>query len=109
STGKPKGILGRLGPLCHFAAWRRERFELTPGDRFSMLSGLAHDPLHRDIFTPLSLGASLHVIDPDDVAMPGRLAAWMAREGITVSHMTPALGRLLTDTAATDVVLSSLR
>ena len=28
-----------------------------------MLSGLAHDPLHRDIFTPLQLGGTVCIPD----------------------------------------------
>ncbi|HEV2844900.1 MAG TPA: condensation domain-containing protein, partial [Thermoanaerobaculia bacterium] len=65
STGLPKGILGRHGPLSHFLPWQCARFGLTETDRFSMLSGLAHDPLQRDLFTPRYLGASIHVPDPD--------------------------------------------
>src|ERR1700712_358709 len=51
AAGAPKGILGRQGPLSHFLPWQRERFGLTAGDRYSLLSGLAHDPLQRDLFT----------------------------------------------------------
>ncbi len=96
STGLPKGILGRHGPLSHFLPWQCERFGMTEADRFSMLSGLSHDPLQRDLFTPLYLGASIRVPDPDEVA-PARLAAWMAREGVTVAHLTPAMGQVLTE------------
>ena len=59
STGLPKGILGRHGPLSHFLPWQCAHFGLTEKDRFSMLSGLAHDPLQRDLFTPLYLGATI--------------------------------------------------
>ncbi|HEX6861274.1 MAG TPA: amino acid adenylation domain-containing protein, partial [Thermoanaerobaculia bacterium] len=97
STGVPKGILGRHGPLSHFLPWQVERFGLTEDDRYSLLSGLAHDPLQRDLFTPLATGASLAAPAPDDLLVPGRLAAWAAREGITVAHLTPALGRVLTE------------
>ncbi|HSF41682.1 MAG TPA: amino acid adenylation domain-containing protein, partial [Thermoanaerobaculia bacterium] len=97
STGVPKGILGRHGPLSHFIPWQAERFGLSEEDRYSLLSGLAHDPLQRDLFTPLATGASLAAPAPDDLLVPGRLAAWAAREGITVSHLTPALGRVLTE------------
>ncbi|HVK82819.1 MAG TPA: condensation domain-containing protein [Kofleriaceae bacterium] len=103
STGRPKGVLGRHGPLSHFHAWRCQEFGLTKADRFTMLSGLAHDPLHRDLCTPLSLGASLHVLDAEAMKVPGRLAAWMASQQITVTHLTPALGRLLTETAEESV------
>ncbi|HEV2844442.1 MAG TPA: amino acid adenylation domain-containing protein, partial [Thermoanaerobaculia bacterium] len=96
STGLPKGILGRHGPLSHFLPWQCARFGLSETDRFSMLSGLAHDPLQRDLFTPLYLGATICVPDPDEIA-PARLAGWMAREGVSVAHLTPAMGQVLTE------------
>ncbi|HEU4456113.1 MAG TPA: amino acid adenylation domain-containing protein, partial [Longimicrobium sp.] len=55
TTGAPKAVMGRHGSLTHFTPWLAERFELRAEDRFSLLSGLAHDPLHRDVFTPLQL------------------------------------------------------
>ncbi len=97
STGEPKGILGTHGPLAHFCAWQAETFGLGPDDRFSMLSGLSHDPLLRDVFTPLSIGATLCIPGPDDLGSPTRLGAWMARQRITVCHLTPALGQLLAE------------
>ncbi|HEY2737962.1 MAG TPA: condensation domain-containing protein, partial [Thermoanaerobaculia bacterium] len=77
STGVPKGVLGRQGSLSHFIPWLRQRFDLSAADRFSMLSGLAHDPLHRDLFTPLQLGAAVMIPDPETIDEPGALAAWM--------------------------------
>ncbi len=97
STGVPKGILGRHGPLSHFLPWQRERFGLSEADRYSLLSGLAHDPLQRDLFTALCTGATLYAPDPEEIFIPGRLAAWAARQGITVAHLTPALGQVLTE------------
>jgi amino acid adenylation domain-containing protein len=97
STGLPKGILGRHGPLSHFIPWQRRRFGLGESDRFSMLSGLAHDPLQRDMFTPLQIGGAICVPDPADITVPGRLAEWMRRQGVTVAHLTPAMGQILTE------------
>ncbi len=97
STGQPKGILGRHGPLSHFLPWQRERFDLRETDRYSLLSGLSHDPLQRDVFTSLCLGATLCVPTLEEIATPGRLAAWMAAHGITVAHLTPAMGQVLTE------------
>jgi amino acid adenylation domain-containing protein len=99
STGKPKGILGRQGPLSHFLPWQREYFGLLESDRYSMLSGLSHDPLHRDIFTPLALGATVCVPDPEKIGVAGWLADWMAREHVTIAHLTPAMAQLLTQGA----------
>ncbi|HEX8720257.1 MAG TPA: amino acid adenylation domain-containing protein, partial [Pyrinomonadaceae bacterium] len=100
STGKPKGILGRHGPLSHFLPWQREFFGLLESDRYSMLSGLSHDPLHRDMFTPLALGATVCVPDPEKIGVAGWLAGWMARERVTIAHLTPAMAQLLTQGAA---------
>ncbi|HEU4560300.1 MAG TPA: amino acid adenylation domain-containing protein, partial [Longimicrobium sp.] len=57
TTGTPKAVMGRHSSLTHFTPWLAAEFGLSASDRFSLLSGLAHDPLHRDVFTPLQLGA----------------------------------------------------
>jgi amino acid adenylation domain-containing protein len=95
TTGEPKGIVGTHGPLSHFLEWHSREFDLNETDRFSMLSGLSHDPLLRDIFTPLWVGGTLCIPDPDDMLLPDRLRDWMKNQQITVAHMTPALGQLL--------------
>ncbi|HEY1013175.1 MAG TPA: amino acid adenylation domain-containing protein, partial [Herpetosiphonaceae bacterium] len=97
STGVPKGVRGRHGPLTHFTPWQQAAFGLGSADRFSMLSGIAHDPLHRDIFTPLQLGAAICIPDPEIIGNPGALARWMADAGVTIAHLTPALGQLMSE------------
>lgn len=109
STGQPKGVLGRHGPLTHFIPWQRDYFHLGEDDRFSMLSGLSHDPLQRDIFTPLCIGATLCIPDPDTLGTPGCLAEWMARTGITFANMTPPMALVLGDPSAPDNCLPALR
>ncbi len=99
STGEPKGVLGRHGPLSHFLPWQVAELRLGPDERYSLLSGLAHDPLQRDLFTSLATGGTLCVPDPWVVQAPGRLAGWMARERVSVTHLTPALGQVLTESA----------
>jgi amino acid adenylation domain-containing protein len=105
STGRPKGILGNHAPVAHFIAWDTCTFELTSSDRFSMLSGLSHDVLLRDIFVPLSIGATICVPDELDIS-PGRLTDWLAKQQITVAHLTPSMGQLI---AANDRILKKLR
>ncbi|HTG35649.1 MAG TPA: non-ribosomal peptide synthase/polyketide synthase [Thermoanaerobaculia bacterium] len=100
STGAPKGILGTHGPLSHFLGWHAATFGLGAGDRFSLLSGLAHDPLLRDLFTPLSLGATLCVPAPEVYAEPASLLAWLAGERVSAVHLTPALAQMLAHGAA---------
>ncbi|HKV12249.1 MAG TPA: amino acid adenylation domain-containing protein, partial [Thermoanaerobaculia bacterium] len=110
STGRPKGVAGRHGPLTHFYPWMAERFGLSGEDRFGMLSALSHDPLQRDLFTPVWLGAALCVPDPERIGSPGYLADWVRREGVTVLHLTPAMLELLVQSAEeTGVGMPSLR
>jgi amino acid adenylation domain-containing protein/FkbH-like protein len=98
STGQPKCIAGTHRPIAHFLQWYTHRFELGESDHFSMLSGLAHDPLLRDIFTPLWLGATLCIPTQDEMRVAERLVAWMRRQEISVAHLVPTMGYLLTET-----------
>ncbi|CCM04001.1 uncharacterized protein FIBRA_06158 [Fibroporia radiculosa] len=95
STGIPKGVRGRHFSLTHFFPWMGERFGLGENSKFTMLSGIAHDPIQRDMFTPLFFGAKLYVPTAEDIGTPGRLAEWMAENEVTVTHLTPAMGQLL--------------
>lgn len=103
SEGLPKGVLGRHFSLAYYFPWMSKRFGLSSNDRFTMLSGIAHDPIQRDIFTPLFLGAKLLVPTSDDIGTPGKLAEWMAEYGATVTHLTPAMGQLLSAQAVTPI------
>jgi len=69
------------------------RFGVGPQDRFSMCSGIAHDPLQRDIFTPVFFGAQIYIPLEEDITTPGALAKWMARQQINVG--LPSLRFLL--------------
>jgi amino acid adenylation domain-containing protein len=96
STGLPKCVAVPHRPLENFVAWQAKTFGLTARDRFTLLSGLSHDPVLRDIFTPLSLGASIHIPSQATLTAPGGLYDWFHEIQPTVAHMTPPLGRLLT-------------
>lgn len=103
STGTPKGVRGRHFSLTHFYPWMKDEFEMSEMERFTMLSGIAHDPIQRDIFTPLFLGAELHIPTSEDIGIPGRLAEWMANQEITTTHLTPAMGQLLSANAVASI------
>lgn len=94
SEGRPKGVRGRHFSLAYYFPWMSETFKLTPNDRFTMLSGIAHDPIQRDIFTPLFLGAQLLVPAREDIQNE-KLAEWMREYSATVTHLTPAMGQIL--------------
>lgn len=103
STGLPKGVRGRHISLTHFYPWMGEEFGMGADDRFSMLSGIAHDPIQRDVFTPIFFGATIHIPDASDILNPGALAEWVRDAGVTVVHLTPAMGQLLTANASAEM------
>ncbi|KAI8953232.1 putative aminoadipate protein [Xylaria longipes] len=94
SEGRPKGVLGRHYSLTRYFPWMAKRFNLSANSRFTMLSGLAHDPIQRDIFTPLFLGAQLLVPAKEDIQHE-KLAEWFREHKPTVTHLTPAMGQIL--------------
>ncbi|MCJ1309107.1 large subunit of alpha-aminoadipate reductase [Agyrium rufum] len=94
SEGRPKGVLGRHFSLTYYFPWMAQRFGLSENDKFTMLSGIAHDPIQRDIFTPLFLGAQL-LVPSKDVIEHEKLAKWMQDYEPTVTHLTPAMGQIL--------------
>ena len=94
--------------LTHFVPWQEAELGFGEDDRFSMLSGLSHDPLQRDIFTALQLGATICVPDPDRMGEPGWLARWAAGARVTIAHLTPAMAQLLAE-APDGVQVPSLR
>ncbi|OMQ41336.1 amino acid adenylation domain-containing protein [Pseudomonas putida] len=95
STGEPKGIVTHHSPLVHFIEWHSQRHSLTRESCFSLLSGLGHDPVYRDVFTPLSIGAKVVIPAQSTVVDPAALAKWIHQHGISVIHLTPPLGKLI--------------
>ncbi|MFC0098348.1 amino acid adenylation domain-containing protein, partial [Micromonospora marina] len=99
STARPRAVLGTHGPLGHFLRWQRERFTLTVADRTALLAGIGHDPLLRDLFAPLTVGATLCLPPGDVLAEMADLAGWLHEATVKVVHITPALATILAATA----------
>ena len=95
STGEPKCIATGHRPLVHFVEWQASEFGVSDADTVTMLSGIAHDPVMRDIFLPLSTGARLAIPEEVDFLERGALNDWLVKTRPTVVHLTPPLGRLL--------------
>ncbi|KAL9571299.1 hypothetical protein ACKAV7_004637 [Fusarium commune] len=94
TQGLTKGVLGRHYSLAKYFPWMAERFGLSSESVFACLSGIAHDPIQRDIMTPLALGASLILPAKEDIQHV-RLSEWMRKGSPTTTHPTPAMGQIL--------------
>lgn len=109
TTGKQLAITGTHRPIAHFLNWHTETFRISREDRVAVLAGLGHDPLLRDLFGALSVGGTVVVPSQDVMETPGGLADWMGCRRVTVAHMTPAMGQLLTETVRAGCFLPNLR
>ena len=73
STGVPKGVRGRHYSLTHFFPWMGQRFEIGEHSKFTMLSGIAHDPIQRDSQSLITPRLSQSLIVPSfHTALLGR-------------------------------------
>ncbi|WP_371494282.1 amino acid adenylation domain-containing protein [Kitasatospora sp. NBC_00374] len=97
STGTPKAVaVGErsLGAMLH---WYRGLTGLGPGDRHSLLIGVAFDPHLMELWATLTSGAALSVA-PDAVRWDaGALTDWWREAGITVSVLPTPLAEPVLD------------
>jgi len=91
TTGKPKGILGRHDSMAHFLNWQRKTFQIGSSDRHAQLTSLSFDVVLRDVFLPLSSGATLCLPPQNMHVASSSILGWLADEKITTLHTTPTL------------------
>ncbi len=89
TSGRPKAVAGRYGSLVYFFDWMDRQFGPMLGARFGLCSGLGHDPLQRDIFTPLYLGGTICIPEGVHLAQPLRLPRWLRQAHVDTICLTP--------------------
>ncbi|GBQ03542.1 amino acid adenylation domain-containing protein [Streptomyces spongiicola] len=110
TTGRPKGIVGRLGSIAPYIRWETGLLGVEPGWRVSQLVSPSFDAVLRDLFVPLTTGGTIVVPPPETVLDPAALARWTDEERIDLVHTVPSLFRGLVSAAiAGDRTLGSLR
>jgi len=109
TTGIPKGVLGSHKGLSHFLNWQRETFGIEPEDRVAHLTSLSFDPVLREIFLPLTSGATLCLPEEIDILDANDVLSWLERERISVLHTVPSLAQNWLNNATVEVTLSAMR
>ncbi|MBN3927585.1 non-ribosomal peptide synthetase [Nostoc sp. NMS4] len=109
TTGVPKGVLGCHKGLAHFLNWQRQTFEINQQDRVAQLTGLSFDVVLRDIFLPLTSGATLCLPEEEDNLEPTRILRYLENEQISVLHTVPSLAQLWLANVPSGVALRNLR
>jgi amino acid adenylation domain-containing protein len=97
STGAPKGVVITHASVIHFVEWANRYFGIDCVDRLS-----GHPPLHFDlsffdIFGSFAAGAELHLVPPEVMLLPNKLAEWMRRSGLTQWFSVPSVLRYMAD------------
>ena len=93
TTGIPKGVLGVHKGLSHFLDWQRDTFAITAEDRVAQLTSLSFDAMLRDVFLPLTSGATLCLPESNDDFGADDVIGWLERERISVLHAVPSLAQ----------------
>ena len=109
TTGKPKGILGRYDGLNHFINWQGKQFEIGLQDRVAQLTSMSFDVSLRDIFLPLTRGATLCLPPLEVVPLSPDACVWLREEKITVLHTVPSVMNSWIQTGLNEKGLPHLR
>jgi amino acid adenylation domain-containing protein len=110
TTGKPKGVLGGHQGLAHFLHWQRTQLGITPEDCAAQLTGLSFDVVMRDMFTPLTAGATLRFPPaPTEEIDAAALLHWLADAAVTLMHAVPSVLESWLEQWPTNRALTRLR
>ncbi|GHH42424.1 non-ribosomal peptide synthetase [Streptomyces candidus] len=97
STGRPKAVAVAEPALAALLSWYREETGLSPGDRQTLLIGVAFDPHVMELWAGLTSGATL-VPAPDAVRWdPGALTDWWRDAAVTVAVTATPMAEPLLD------------
>ncbi|HEX2270710.1 MAG TPA: non-ribosomal peptide synthetase, partial [Pyrinomonadaceae bacterium] len=97
STGRPKGVEITHGSLLNLVRWHHKAFDVTPGDRASLLASVGFDAAVWETWPYLSAGASLHLPDEATRLSPDQLRDWIVKNEITIGFLPTVLAeRLMT-------------
>jgi amino acid adenylation domain-containing protein len=110
SSGKPKGAMLTHRNLTSFVDWCAATFGGSEQDRFGNHAPFNFAISVFDVFVPIKLGASVHLVPSDLGKNPRQLARLISDRQLTVWYSTPAILRLLAEFGELDKLdFSSLR
>jgi amino acid adenylation domain-containing protein/non-ribosomal peptide synthase protein (TIGR01720 family) len=95
STGKPKGVMVTHRAVVNLLCGMKEHPGMSSSDVVLALTTLSFDIAVVELFLPLSVGATIVLVNDADALDPGRVMQLM--NGVTVVQATPSRYRLLLD------------
>ncbi len=99
STGTPKGVAVGHGAIASYLRWKVTYHDLDPDTCLLQVPSLAFDSSVSDLFSVLSAGGRIVLVEPSPV-QPRRIAAMVAEHRITHITLVPSLYQVLLDDLA---------
>jgi len=84
STGQPKGVQITHRSLLNLVHWYRQTFGLTASDRTAQFASPSFDVTIKEIWPPLTAGASVHIVDEGIRSVSRALRDWLVEHTITL-------------------------
>jgi amino acid adenylation domain-containing protein len=91
STGKPKGVALSHPAISNFTQWAGKTFQIKANDNIASLTPFFFDLSTFDLFTSLSLGATINFIPQKLTLSPSKLTEWLSKNNITTWYTVPSL------------------
>ncbi|MGE5341262.1 MAG: amino acid adenylation domain-containing protein [Candidatus Omnitrophota bacterium] len=95
STGKPKGVLIEHRSIFNNITWRRNAYQMKPGDRSLQLFSFAFDGFVTSFFTPIISGATVVLLRDSEAKDVIRIKEIIASMTITHFISVPSLYRTI--------------
>ena len=95
STGRPKGVIVPHAGIVNFLARMHAEFGMTAADRFLHKASISFDASVWELFTPLTIGASVVVAHNDGHRDPAYLAQLIRDQRVTAAVFVPSMLRVL--------------
>jgi amino acid adenylation domain-containing protein len=97
STGEPKGAMNHHLGLANLCDFSRRALAQDEHDRVAMLSAVSFDAQVVEVWTNLTCGASLHVVDDTTRMSPELFRGFLLAERITRSYVPSPLVRSVSE------------
>ncbi|WP_158693264.1 non-ribosomal peptide synthetase, partial [Streptomyces viridochromogenes] len=108
STGRPKGVAVTHGGLANYVTSVPQRLGWgEPGERYGLLQAQVTDLGNTVVFTALTTGGELHILDADAVVDAGAVARYVAEHRIQHMKVVPSHLATLSSVAGVGPVLPS--
>lgn len=96
SSGNPKGVMVEHGNLINFCIWYKDYYGLTESDNQAAYCSFVFDVSIADLYPPLIVGASVHIIPEEIRLSPYELNEYFNKHNITTVSLPTKVGEVFT-------------